>query len=120
MPPVTDPPRRTEKPWGHELLWASTPHYLGKILHIDAGQSLSLQYHENKVETIFVIKGEVEVETRPDGKPAIARLEAGQGFHIPAGAVHRFSSRGGCDLVEVSTAHPDDVVRLEDRYGRTP
>jgi len=115
-----DSPQRTDKPWGYELLFADTPHYLGKILHIDAGQTLSLQYHENKIETIFVIRGEVMVETRPKGRVTIDRLDTGRAFHIPAGAVHRFSSENGCDLVEVSTPHPDDVVRLEDRYGRIP
>ena len=120
MPPVSDPPRRTAKPWGYELLFAHTPHYLGKILHIDAGESLSLQYHQNKTETIFVLRGVVEVETRPEGHPATVRLIEGQGFDIPAGTVHRFSTAAGCDLVEVSTPHLDDVVRLEDRYGRTP
>lgn len=118
MPPVADPPRKTDKPWGYELLFAHTPHYLGKILHIDAGESLSLQYHENKIETIFVVHGEVIVETRPEGRPMIDRLGLHGVFHIPAGTVHRFSSSVGCDLVEVSTSHPDDVVRLEDRYGR--
>lgn len=117
---MTAPARRTDKPWGYELLFAHTPHYLGKILHIDAGESLSLQYHENKTETIFVIQGEADIETRPDGRPEVVRLGKGQGFDIPAGTIHRFSSPGGCDLVEVSTSHPDDVVRLEDRYGRIP
>ena len=120
MSPVTAPPRRTDKPWGYELLFAHTPHYLGKILHINAGESLSLQYHENKFETIFVIKGVADIETRPEGMPVIVRLGEGQAFDIPAGTVHRFSSPGGCDLAEVSTPHPDDVVRLEDRYGRIP
>jgi mannose-6-phosphate isomerase-like protein (cupin superfamily) len=120
VPPVTGPPKRTDKPWGHELLFALTPHYLGKILHLAPGGVLSLQYHENKVETIFVIKGEVTVETREADRASSVRLAEGEGFHVPAGLVHRFSSAGGCDLVEVSTAHPDDVVRLEDRYGRIP
>jgi len=120
LPPVADPPRRIDKPWGHELLFALTPHYLGKILHIDPGQSLSLQYHENKIETIFVLRGVVDVETRDGDRRIVDRLGEGEGFDVPAGTIHRFSSGAGCDLVEVSTAHPDDVVRLEDCYGRIP
>ncbi|MBI2885835.1 MAG: cupin domain-containing protein [Chloroflexi bacterium] len=114
-------PIKTEKPWGYELLVAQTPHYVGKILHVRAGHALSLQYHRIKDETIHLFSGEALVHFQ-DGqaRPAAQRVGPGASFHIPPGAVHRLEAVTDCDFFEVSTPHLEDVVRLEDRYGRTP
>jgi mannose-6-phosphate isomerase len=121
MHPVDAPlPRRTEKPWGHELLFALTAAYAGKILHIEPGHALSLQYHEMKEETIFVLRGEVLIDVKDNDHPDTLHLREGEVLHIPPRRIHRFRTDTGCDLVEVSTPHLQDVVRLEDRYGRIP
>jgi mannose-6-phosphate isomerase-like protein (cupin superfamily) len=113
-------PRRIDKPWGYELLFAHTPFYAGKLLHIEPGEALSLQYHEMKEETIFVLKGEVVIDMKDDTGLQTLNLKEREGVHIPPGRIHRFRTETGCDLVEVSTPHLNDVVRLEDRYGRIP
>jgi len=113
-------PRRTDKPWGYELLFARTSSYAGKLIHIEPGESLSLQYHEMKEETIFVLKGEVIVDMKINDRLDSSVLGEGRSAHIPPGRIHRFRTETGCDLVEVSTPQLDDVVRLEDRYGRIP
>ncbi len=112
--------RRVEKPWGHEIWWAVTPRYVGKILHVKAGASLSLQYHNVKDETIMVQSGRLLFETGPQGADALEKREMGPGeaFHITPGTVHRMTGLTDVDIVEVSTPELDDVVRLEDRYGR--
>ena len=111
--------RRVEKPWGHELLWAQTDRYVGKILHIAAGESLSLQYHEVKDETIMVVAGRIELEHYAEGEPPTKTiLEPMQPFHITPHLRHRMVALEDTDIVEVSTPELDDVVRLEDRYGR--
>ena len=114
-------PRRVEKPWGYELIWAETTGYVGKLLHIQAGEALSLQYHEQKDETIHLLSGEI----RFSAGSSVSDLEdinlrAGESFHVSTGTVHRMIAITDCDVLEVSTPHLDDVVRLEDRYGRTP
>lgn len=110
--------RRVEKPWGYELIFAATDHYVGKILHVNEGEQLSLQYHELKDETVFVSSGRLELEVK-DGDELVAHvLEEGEAWHIPPGTVHRMRALSSCDVFEVSTPHLDDVVRLEDRYGR--
>ena len=110
---------RVEKPWGYELIWARTDRYVGKILHIREGEALSLQYHRVKDETIRVLAGRLRLETGVDGAaPQTRVLESGDGAHIPPGTRHRMEALEECDLVEVSTPELDDVVRLEDRYGR--
>ncbi len=108
---------KVEKPWGHEIRWAVNDKYLGKILHINAGHKLSLQYHEQKDETIYVLKGTVIV--RNENK-IIKVLEEGESFRIQPMTVHRFCAPTDFDveLIEVSTPEIDDVVRLEDDYGR--
>jgi quercetin dioxygenase-like cupin family protein len=114
-------PRRVEKPWGWELWWARTDRYVGKLLHLRAGESLSLQYHNVKDETIMVHSGRLLFETRPAGEAgALTRHELGPGdvFHITPGTVHRMTGLSDCDILEVSTPELEDVVRLEDRYGR--
>lgn len=110
---------RVDKPWGHELIWAHTERYVGKILHINKGESLSLQYHERKDETIMVLSGSMELEHWREGeKPCRTVLGPRQPFHITPGLRHRMVAIEDTDVVEVSTPELDDVVRLEDRYGR--
>ena len=118
---MADTVQRIEKPWGFELWWARTDRYVGKILHVRKGESLSLQYHRVKEETILVQSGRILFETRPrDEKGELRKLEmkAGDVFHIVPGTVHRMTALEDCDIVEVSTPELDDVVRIEDRYGR--
>ncbi|RMH37700.1 MAG: cupin domain-containing protein [Deltaproteobacteria bacterium] len=107
------------KPWGHELIWAHTDRYVGKILHIRAGEALSLQYHERKDETIMVLSGRLRFEYFADGDaPQTVDLGPRRPFRIPPGLRHRMVALEDSDVVEVSTPELDDVVRLEDRYGR--
>src|SRR5262249_8440970 len=108
-----------DKPWGHELIWAHTDRYVGKLLHIKKGESLSLQYHRKKDETIMVLAGRLLFEHYAEGAPPTrTELAARQPFHIVPGTRHRMTAIEVCDLVEVSRPELDDVVRLEDRYGR--
>jgi mannose-6-phosphate isomerase len=107
------------KPWGHELIWARTDRYVGKILHIKAGESLSLQYHRVKDETIMVLAGKLAFEHYVDGESPVRReLVPHEPFHITPGLRHRMIAIEDTDVVEVSTPELDDVVRLDDRYGR--
>jgi quercetin dioxygenase-like cupin family protein len=117
--------RYVEKPWGHEVIWAHTPLYVGKVLHIKAGQALSVQYHEQKDETIFLLRGEMvyrvgEVSDAGDvvGELEEISLKAGESFRNEPGTVHQMEAVTDCDVLEASTPHLDDVVRLKDRYGR--
>ncbi len=111
--------RRVEKPWGFEIIWAETDRYVGKILHIEAGHQLSYQYHERKDETLCVLRGLVQLEVATAaGERQVLRLEPGQSFRIFPGLRHRLLGLEACDVVEASTAELDDIVRLEDRYGR--
>lgn len=105
---------RVDKPWGYELRWAVTDRYLGKILHVNRGEALSLQYHERKDEWILLSSGSLDLEL--DGNRY--RLHPGQAVHITPGTRHRMVAVEDCDIFEVSTPEIDDVVRLEDRYGR--
>ena len=110
---------RVDKPWGYEIRWAITPRYLGKVLHINRGEALSLQYHEQKDETLYVVSGELDFELEnAGGALETHRLEPGDAVHVGPGRRHRMTAVEDCDLFEVSTAEIDDVVRLEDRYGR--
>ena len=107
------------KPWGHELIWARTDRYVGKILHIKAGQSLSLQYHVKKDETVMVLRGKMAFTHYRDGEaPAVTELLPNQPFHVTPGLRHRMTAIEDTDVDEVSTTELDDVVRLEDHYGR--
>jgi mannose-6-phosphate isomerase len=111
--------RVVEKPWGHELIWAQTERYVGKILHIKKGERLSLQYHRQKDETVMVLSGKMAFEHFLEGKePETTVLEPRQPFHVPPGLRHRMIALEDTDVVEVSTTELDDVVRLEDKYGR--
>jgi mannose-6-phosphate isomerase-like protein (cupin superfamily) len=113
-------PRRVEKPWGHELIWALTDSYCGKLLFVRAGQSLSLQFHREKDESWLVQSGraKVELSRAGDAVPNEEVVGAGAAFHFPPGTVHRVSALEDTTILEVSTAQIDDVVRLEDAYGR--
>lgn len=109
-----------DKPWGHELIWAHTDRYVGKILHIKAGESLSLQYHRVKDETVMVLVGRMRFEHFVDGEaPSVRELAPREPFHIPPGLRHRMVAIEDTDVLEVSTPELDDVVRLADRYGRS-
>jgi len=113
------PVKRVPKPWGYELIFAKTERYVGKILHINRGESLSLQYHEIKEETLFVVAGELKLTIDIDGDRRELPLRAGEAFHIAPRMIHRMEAIEDTDVAEVSTPELDDVVRLEDRYGRT-
>ncbi len=113
---------RVPKPWGHETIWARTDRYVGKILHINAGHELSVQYHTKKDETIHLLSGEIVYRVqkgRPDDDGLEdVHLKIGQSFRITPGTVHQMLAVTDCDVLEVSTPELDDVVRLRDRYGR--
>jgi mannose-6-phosphate isomerase-like protein (cupin superfamily) len=109
------------KPWGHETIWARTETYVGKILHIKAGQALSVQYHNVKDETVYLLSGQLIYRIWPQGKdgtPTDVDLKLGQSYRITAHTIHQMEAVTDCDVLEVSTPHLDDVVRLHDRYGR--
>jgi Mannose-6-phosphate isomerase len=111
--------QRVDKPWGYELIWAHTDRYVGKILHIDAGQALSLQYHRCKDETLYLLGGILELEVGDDEQALqTLLLQPGESVHVWPGRRHRLTARTACDVLEVSTPELDDVVRLSDRYGR--
>jgi len=114
-------PTRVEKPWGHELIWAESDQYVGKIIHIRAGEALSLQYHEVKDETIHLLSGEMvfEAGSSPDQLEHI-KLSTGESFRVRPGTVHRMTAVSDCDVLEASTPHLGDVVRITDGYGRAP
>jgi mannose-6-phosphate isomerase-like protein (cupin superfamily) len=110
---------RVDKPWGYELRWAITDRYAGKILHVNKGEALSLQYHDRKDESQYIVRGVVEIELGgPDGALAKRRMAAGDTLHIAPGTLHRLTAVEDTDIFEVSTPEIDDVIRLEDRYGR--
>jgi mannose-6-phosphate isomerase len=111
---------RVDKPWGHELIWAHTDRYVGKILHIKAGQALSVQYHERKDETVHLLSGEMIywVQLPGDTELRDQQLRTGDSFRITPGTIHYMEAITDCDVLEASTPELDDVVRLKDRYGR--
>ncbi len=112
-------PRKVDKPWGYEVHWAVTDRYVGKILHIDAGQLLSLQYHERKEESIYVLRGRMIFRYRNERGDLVDReMIAGEAQHVPTGMVHQFEALEHTDVLEASTPHLADVVRIKDRYGR--
>ena len=111
--------RRVDKPWGHELIWAHTDRYVGKILVIEAGKRLSLQRHLVKDESILVSSGLLRLHLEDDeGTLCIEELGPGEHRHVPTGRIHRYEAIERCTLIEVSTPELDDVVRLEDDFGR--
>lgn len=110
--------RRISKPWGYELVWAHTDRYVGKILHINAGESLSIQYHEVKDETIHLLSGQLIYRVQLGDSLEDVRLRAGESFRLTAGTIHQMEAVTDCDVLEASTPELDDVVRIKDRYGR--
>ena len=117
---VSDIPYRVAKPWGYEIIWAKADRYVGKILHIEPGHVLSLQYHNKKDESIYVLSGEIILRLQQGEKQVERRVRAGEAFHIPPKQIHQFEAVVVTDLLEASTPELDDVVRLKDRYGRVP
>jgi mannose-6-phosphate isomerase len=113
-------PRKVEKPWGYELVWAESEHYVGKILFVKAGESLSLQFHRVKDESWLVQEGRAKLELGSAGNAVLKEevIAVGATFRFRPGTVHRITALEDTTIVEVSTNHLDDVVRLEDRYGR--
>ena len=117
---MSELPYRVEKPWGYEIIWAKSDRYVGKILHIEPGHVLSLQYHNKKDETIYVLNGEIILRVQ-QGETLIERpMRKGEAFHITPKTIHQFEAVVSSDLLEASTPEIDDVVRLKDRYGRVP
>jgi len=112
-------PRKVEKPWGHELIWAENDLYVGKILHVNAGEALSIQMHEKKDETLHLLQGELLLWAgpSPDAMERVSFVE-GDSFRVRPGTVHMIEAVTDVDVLEASTAHLDDVVRFSDRYGR--
>jgi quercetin dioxygenase-like cupin family protein len=109
---------RVDKPWGYELHWARTDRYVGKIIHVNKGHALSLQYHNVKDETIFLWSGKLLFEIEIDGKLTGREMAPGEAVHITPKTVHRMTALEDSDILEASTPELQDVVRLEDRYGR--
>lgn len=112
-------PRRVEKPWGHEIWWADTDVYAGKLLHVDAGHRLSLQLHREKDESSYLLSGRLRL-TRGSGSDDLEEqvIEPGFAWRVEPGTVHSIEALEDSVVLEVSTPHLDDVVRLQDRYGR--
>jgi mannose-6-phosphate isomerase len=113
-------PQRVEKPWGYELIWALSDAYAGKILSVNAGHELSLQFHREKDESWYVLEGRAELEFAATGEKttSIEVVTPGAAFRITPGTVHRVRALEDTVILEVSTPQLDDVVRLEDTYGR--
>jgi len=109
---------RVEKPWGYELWWAQSERYVGKLIHVNKGHALSLQYHNRKDETIYVHSGRILFEMQEGDTLTARELEPGQAVHVAPPTVHRMTALEDSDVFEVSTPETDDVVRIEDRYGR--
>jgi mannose-6-phosphate isomerase-like protein (cupin superfamily) len=112
-------PRRVEKPWGHEIIWAHTDRYVGKLLVIETGKRLSFQYHEAKDEWIHVLSGRLRLTLEnAAGEIEEREMGAGEGAHVPVERRHRYAAIETCAVIEVSTPELDDVVRLSDDFGR--
>ena len=111
--------KKVNKPWGYELIWAHTDKYVGKILYVVAGESLSLQYHEIKDETIYLHSGEIDLVLEEDGEMVVKRMKPGDAYRIRPFEKHRMIAIKDSEIFEASTPELDDVVRLEDKYNRT-
>jgi mannose-6-phosphate isomerase len=111
--------RRVEKPWGHELIWALTERYCGKSIVIETGRRLSLQYHEAKDESLFVVSGRLRLHLEnANGEMTTREMGPGEAAHVEVGRRHRFEAIERVELIEVSTPELSDVVRIEDDFGR--
>ena len=109
---------KVPKPWGHETIWARSDRYVGKILHINAGEELSVQYHDKKDETVHLLSGELVYRVQGNSDLQDVQLKLGESFRITPGTIHQIVALTDCDILEVSTPEIDDVVRLSDKYGR--
>jgi mannose-6-phosphate isomerase len=118
LTPFAAEQRRVDKPWGYELIWALSEHYCGKILYVTAGEQLSLQYHRRKDETLYVAMGRAEIEIGNADERSVAVVEPGAGVRIRPGIVHRMRALEDTLFLEVSTPELEDVVRIDDLYGR--
>ncbi len=116
---ASDPPRRVDKPWGHELWWAHTDRYVGKVLNVRAGHSLSLQYHERKDETLHLWSGELTLVVDEGSGLEEHRMRPGESYRVKPLVRHRLVAVTDCVVLEASTPEVEDVVRLEDAYGRS-
>jgi mannose-6-phosphate isomerase len=111
--------QRVDKPWGHELIWALTDRYCGKVIVIETGRRLSLQYHEEKDEAILVMSGRLLLHIDDDdGRMTVRELGPGDAAHVAVGRRHRFEALERVELIEVSTPELGDVIRVEDDFGR--
>ena len=111
--------RFVEKPWGSELIWTNTDRYVGKLITVNEGARLSLQFHHHKDESIYVIEGTLNLHLEnDDGEVEQLKMGPGEFQRIETGRIHRFEAITDVKLIEVSTSELDDVVRLEDDYGR--
>jgi mannose-6-phosphate isomerase len=112
-------PRKVEKPWGYELIYAETKKYAGKVIFVRKGEQLSLQYHKIKDETMYLYRGLAQLDIQDaKGQSKVIKLCPGESYHIEPGCRHRVIAVEDCEILEVSTPELDDVVRLEDKYGR--
>lgn len=114
------PITRVTKPWGYEIIWARSERYVGKILHINAGHELSVQYHNKKDETVYLLSGQIIYRVQRNGEEVLddVRLQVGESFRMIPGTIHQMVAVTDCDVLEVSTPEVDDIVRLSDKYGR--
>ncbi len=119
-PQHVDLPYRVDKPWGYELIWARTDRYVGKLLHVKAGHVLSLQYHNLKDETMHVLAGGLVLRTKTQTGDTLTErpFKAGESVHIPPKLIHQIEAVVDSDVLEASTPELDDLVRIQDRYGR--
>ncbi|MBI2850751.1 MAG: cupin domain-containing protein [Chloroflexi bacterium] len=111
-------PRKTEKPWGYELLFAHTDKYAGKVMFVKKGRRASLQYHNQKDETMYVFQGKLLMEIERAGQMVKSEVSTGASFHVSPLTKHRMTAIEDTFLFEVSTPELDDVVRIADDYGR--
>jgi quercetin dioxygenase-like cupin family protein len=109
---------KVPKPWGYELHWAKTDRYVGKVIHVNKGHALSLQYHVKKDETIFLWSGKILFEIEINGQLTQREMLPGESVHVTPPTVHRMTAIEDSDIFEVSTPELDDVVRIKDDYGR--
>jgi len=114
------PITRVTKPWGYETIWAHSERYTGKIIHINAGHELSVQYHNKKDETVYLLSGQIIYRVQRNGDEVLddVHLQVGESFRIIPGTIHQMVAVTDCEVLEVSTPEVNDIVRLSDKYGR--
>jgi mannose-6-phosphate isomerase len=121
LEPFSIEPTKVDKPWGYEIIWALTDDYCGKILFVKAGESISLQFHRKKDESWFIQSGRARLDMAHPGEklPQSEVVGSGTAFRIRPGTVHRVTAVEDTTIVEVSTPYLEDIVRLDDQYGRS-